>query len=54
MQVGVFDAPPETVLQKGRLMPGKMLLVDTQEIHSNQLLTFFSVYSEVEKGRSNA
>jgi len=30
-EVGVFDAAPETVLQKGRLMPGKMLLVDTQE-----------------------
>ena len=34
LQVGVFDAAPETVLQKGRLMPGKMLLVDTQEIQS--------------------
>ena len=28
-EVGVYDAPPEQVVQKGRLMPGKVLLVDT-------------------------
>ncbi len=28
-EVGVLDIPPEDVLQKGRLAPGKMLLVDT-------------------------
>ena len=30
-EVGVYDVEPEQVLQKGRLMPGKMLLVDTDE-----------------------
>jgi len=30
-EVGVYDAPAEVVVQKGRLMPGKMLLVDTEE-----------------------
>eukprot|EP00092_Neocalanus_flemingeri_P019929 GFUD01021587.1.p1 GENE.GFUD01021587.1~~GFUD01021587.1.p1 ORF type:complete len:2149 (+),score=589.84 GFUD01021587.1:113-6559(+) len=30
-EVGVYDAPAQNVIQKGRLMPGKMLLVDTQE-----------------------
>ena len=30
-EVGVYDVNPENVLQKGRLMPGKMLLVDTNE-----------------------
>lgn len=30
-EVGVFDAEPEDVVQKGRLRPGRMLLVDTQE-----------------------
>ena len=30
-EVGVYDAPAENVIQKGRLMPGKMLLVDTKE-----------------------
>ena len=29
-EVGVFDVPAEQVVQKGRLMPGKVLLVDTQ------------------------
>ncbi len=28
-EVGVFDVEPENVLQKGRLQPGKMFLVDT-------------------------
>lgn len=30
-EVGVIDIPPEKILQKGRLMPGRMLLVDTLE-----------------------
>jgi glutamate synthase (NADPH) large chain len=30
-EVGVFDVAPENVLQKGRLQPGKMFLVDTKE-----------------------
>ena len=30
-EVGVYDVEAENVLQKGRLMPGKMLLVDTNE-----------------------
>ncbi len=30
-EVGVFDVEPENVLQKGRLQPGKMFLVDTKE-----------------------
>ena len=29
-EVGVFDVPAEQVVQKGRLMPGKVLLVDTK------------------------
>jgi len=29
-EVGVYDAEPEEIVQKGRLMPGKVLLVDTQ------------------------
>ena len=29
-EVGVLDIPPHDVLQKGRLAPGKMLLVDTR------------------------
>jgi glutamate synthase (ferredoxin) len=29
-EVGVFDVAPENVLQKGRLQPGKMFLVDTE------------------------
>lgn len=28
-EVGVVDAPPSTVLRKGRLRPGRMLLIDT-------------------------
>ena len=28
-EVGVYDIPPEDVVKKGRLMPGRMLLVDT-------------------------
>ena len=28
--MGVYDAKPEEIVQKGRLMPGKVLLVDTQ------------------------
>ncbi len=30
-EVGVLDVPPERVLQKGRLQPGRMFLVDTAE-----------------------
>jgi glutamate synthase (ferredoxin) len=30
-EVGVLDIPPEMVLQKGRLQPGRMFLIDTQE-----------------------
>jgi len=30
-EVGVFDVEPENVLQKGRLQPGKMFLVDTKQ-----------------------
>jgi glutamate synthase (ferredoxin) len=29
-EVGVLDIPPERILQKGRLQPGRMFLVDTQ------------------------
>lgn len=29
-EVGVLDIPAENVVQKGRLRPGRMLLVDTQ------------------------
>ena len=28
-KVGVYDAEPGEIVQKGRLMPGKVLLVDT-------------------------
>ncbi len=28
-EVGVLDIPPETVVRKGRLQPGRMFLVDT-------------------------
>jgi glutamate synthase (NADPH) large chain len=30
-EVGVLDIPPENILVKGRLQPGKMLLIDTRE-----------------------
>ncbi|TRY70669.1 hypothetical protein TCAL_09685 [Tigriopus californicus] len=30
-EVGVYDAEPSDIVQKGRLMPGRMLLVDTKE-----------------------
>jgi glutamate synthase (ferredoxin) len=30
-EVGVLDVPPERILQKGRLQPGRMFLVDTEE-----------------------
>jgi len=30
-EVGVLDIPPERVLEKGRLQPGKMFLVDTSQ-----------------------
>lgn len=30
-ETGVLDIPPETILQKGSLRPGKMLLIDTKQ-----------------------
>ncbi len=30
-EVGVLDIPPENVVQKGRLEPGRMLWIDTEE-----------------------
>jgi glutamate synthase (ferredoxin) len=30
-EVGVLDIPPERVLRKGRLQPGRMLLIDTEQ-----------------------
>jgi glutamate synthase (NADPH/NADH) large chain len=30
-EVGVLDIPPENIVRKGRLQPGKMFLVDTRE-----------------------
>jgi glutamate synthase (ferredoxin) len=30
-EVGVLDIPPERVLQKGRLQPGRMFLIDTEQ-----------------------
>jgi len=30
-EVGVLEIPPEQVLQKGRLQPGRMFLIDTEE-----------------------
>jgi glutamate synthase (ferredoxin) len=30
-EVGVLDIPPDRVIQKGRLQPGRMFLVDTEE-----------------------
>ena len=30
-EAGVLDIPPENVLQKGRLQPGRMFLVDTEQ-----------------------
>jgi glutamate synthase (NADPH/NADH) len=30
-EVGVVDIDPSEILQKGRLKPGRMLLVDTKE-----------------------
>ena len=39
-EVGVLDIPPQDVEEKGRLQPGKMILIDTQEgrvIHDEEL-----------------
>ncbi len=39
-ETGVLDIPPEDVLQKGRLAPGKMLMVDTlagRILHDNEI-----------------
>ncbi len=30
-EVGVLDLPPETIVQKGRLQPGRMFLIDTDQ-----------------------
>jgi glutamate synthase (ferredoxin) len=30
-EVGVLDVPPDRILQKGRLQPGRMFLIDTEE-----------------------
>ncbi|MFZ5802921.1 MAG: glutamate synthase large subunit, partial [Candidatus Omnitrophota bacterium] len=30
-EVGVLDIPPETIVQKGRLQPGRMFFIDTRE-----------------------
>src|SRR6202035_5691729 len=30
-EVGVLDIPPDRILHKGRLQPGRMFLVDTEE-----------------------
>jgi glutamate synthase (NADPH/NADH) len=30
-EVGVYDTDPGNIVQKGRLKPGRMLLVDTKE-----------------------
>jgi glutamate synthase (ferredoxin) len=30
-EVGVLDLPPETIIQKGRLQPGRMFLIDTEQ-----------------------
>ena len=30
-EVGVYDTDPSNIVQKGRLKPGRMLLVDTKE-----------------------
>ena len=30
-EVGVLDIPPERILHKGRLQPGRMFLVDTEQ-----------------------
>jgi len=30
-EVGVYDVEPENIVQKGRLRPGRMLLVDMEE-----------------------
>src|SRR5204862_2578673 len=30
-EVGVLDVPPDRVLQKGRLQPGRMFLIDTEQ-----------------------
>ena len=39
-EVGVLDIPPEDILQKGRLAPGKMIIVDTAQkriIYDNEI-----------------
>ncbi|MCR4719139.1 MAG: glutamate synthase large subunit [Firmicutes bacterium] len=44
-EVGVLDFAPENIAEKSRLMPGKMLLVDTVKgkiIDDNQLKTYYA------------
>ena len=39
-EVGVLDIPPQDIKEKGRLQPGKMIMIDTQEgrvIHDEEL-----------------
>ena len=43
-EVGVLDIPAEDVVQKGRLQPGKMLLVDTA---SHRLITDAEIKEEI-------
>ena len=54
-EVGVYDVSPEKVIQKGRLMPGKMLLVDTEEKRIIQVcLDEFSIFPSLKVlGRGN-
>ena len=58
-EVGVYDVSPEKVIQKGRLMPGKMLLVDTEEkriiqvqIRLIMMILSFTESSRMRKSRS--
>ena len=59
-EVGVLDVPPERVLEKRRLQPGRMFLVDTSEgrIISDeeikQEMAAAQPYGEVVKGKSGS
>ena len=35
-EVGVANVPPSEVMQKGRLKPGRLLLVDTKQVPTSQ------------------
>jgi glutamate synthase (ferredoxin) len=44
-EAGVLELPPETILQKGRLQPGRMFLVDTEQgriIEDEEIKTQFA------------